>query len=153
MPAWRLLAIPCLVVLAACEPPAPGERPDAAVREFVEAMRNFHGDETEAEALFHLLSDRAKQNLRLRAERYGAASGKTAPPWAMIVPSRTTPRFNPHAYSAQIAGKYALVEIAGVLPTQRAQIPCVLEDGLWRVDLVLPELAPLPKRESLDQGT
>ena len=39
-----------------------------------------------------------------------------------------------------------MVDIQGVAPEERAQVPCVLEDGVWRVDLVLPELPPQQKR-------
>jgi len=133
-------------LLAACSPSPPNATPEGAVREFVEAMRRFHGDDLEAQKLFDLLSERARDNLRARATRYGAASGKQITPWAMLVPSRMTPYFIPQGYTAQVVGRYALVEVAGVDAGHRAQVPCVLEDGLWRLDLVLPELPALPHR-------
>lgn len=126
----------------ACDADPPGETPDRAVREFVSRVRSFRGSEQDAKVLFELLSERARSNLEARAERYGAASGKKIAPWAMIVPSRMTPNFLPQTYSAQIVGKYAMVDIRGVSSEHHAQVPCVLEDGLWRVDLVLPELPP-----------
>jgi len=132
--------------LAACDPEPQNTTPDGAVREFVVIMRQFDGNELDARAAFDLLSERAKKNLRARAERYSAASGKTIAPWAMLVPSRMAPRFAPQAYAAQVVGKYALVDVVGVSPDQKAQVPCVLEDGLWRVDLVLPELPPVERR-------
>jgi hypothetical protein len=115
------------------------------VRELYELLSMFDGNDAQARALYELLSGRARQNLETRAERYGAASGKTIPPWAMLVPSHMMPRFVPQDYSAQIVGRHALVEVVGVA-AQRAQIPCVLEEGLWRVDVVLPELPPLERR-------
>ena len=116
------------------------------MRELVEQLGRFDGDPRDAEALFDLLSERAKKNLRARAERYGAASGRKIAPSAMLVPSRMAPRFTPQLYRAQITGSYALVEVSGVAPSERAEIPCVLEQGVWRVDLVLPELPPMRQR-------
>lgn len=134
------------LALLGCAPDAPNRTPDGAVRELVELMQVFDGNDKQAQSLYELLSGRARQNLDTRAERYGAASGKTMSPWAMLVPARMTPRFAPQAYSAQIVGRHALVEVVGVGPEQRAHIPCVLEDGLWHVDVVLPELPPLERR-------
>jgi hypothetical protein len=140
----------CLATAAAgasgCKSAPPNETPEGAVRELVGRMRGFRGSEADAKALFELLSQRAQANLQQRADRYGAASGKMIAPWAMLVPERMLPRFQPQTYTAQVVGKYALVEVAGVSDGRRAQIPCVLENGLWRVDLVLPELPPFRKR-------
>jgi len=138
------------VVLLSCEQTAYNETPDGAVREYVSLLRGFNGDERQAKAIFELLSERAKSNLRKRSERYGAASGKKIAPWAMIVPARMAPRFVPQAYSAQMVGKYALVDVVGVSSDQQAQVPCVLEEGLWRVDLVLPQLPDVELRPGLE---
>ena len=143
-------AIALVCALVACEPAPFNETPDGAVREFVEVLRGFNGHESDAKQLFELLSERAKSNLHKRADRYGAASGKQIAPWAMLVPARTVPRFVPQVYQAQIVGKYALVDVVGVTPDQHAQVPCVLEDSLWRVDLVLPELPPVEVRPGLE---
>ncbi len=120
------------------------------MRAFVVRVRGYDGDEREARAIYELLSERARKNLQARAERYGAASGKTIEPWAMLVPSRMVPRFAPQAYAAQIVGKYALVEIAGVSAGERAQVPCILEEDAWRLDLVLPELPPIRRRPGIE---
>ena len=143
--AWVAL---CLVLglMAGCGRSKPNATPEGAVRELVELLARFDGNPREAEQLFELLSERSKKNLRARAERYGAASGRKIAPSAMLVPSRMAPRFTPQSYRAQISGGYASVAIAGVTPTERAQIACVFEEGGWRVDLVLPELPPMRRR-------
>jgi hypothetical protein len=147
-----VISIACIcAALAACEPTAFNETPDGAVRELVSLMRGFNGIDRDAKALFELLSERAKTNLRQRADRYGAASGKKIAPWAMFVPSRMVLSFVPQVYTAQIVGKYALVDVIGVTPDQHAQVPCVLQDGLWHVDLVLPELDAVEHRPGLEQ--
>ncbi len=129
-----------------CEGSQPRDTPDGAVRELFSRLRGFRGADNDARALFELLSERARTNLEARAKRYGAASGKQIEPWAMLVPSRMLPRFQPQSYKAQIVGKYAMVDITGVSADEHAQVPCVLEDGVWRVDLVLPELPAAQKR-------
>jgi len=120
--------------------------PDGTVRQFVERMSRFDGNERDGAALFAMLSERAKNNLRGRAERYSAASGRKIAPSAMLVPAHMSPRFVPQNYSAQVAGKYAMVEITGSSPGQSAQVPCVYEQGAWRLEIVLPELPPLRTR-------
>jgi hypothetical protein len=145
-----LYAAVLVAALGGCEADAAVETPDGAVRAFFELVRGYHGDEREAAAIHELLSTRARKNLEARAERYGAASGKTIAPWAMLVPSRMVPRFPPQGYSAQIVGKYALVEVVGVGPTEVARVPCVLEEGAWRLDLVLPELPPVQRRPGIE---
>jgi hypothetical protein len=144
--AW-LVAMSCAISVLGwsvlgCEAAQPIDTPDGAVREFVSRIGGFRGAEDEANALLELLSARARTNLEARAKRYGAASGKQIAPSAMLVPSRFVPRFQPQTYSAQIVGKYAMVDIQGVSPEQVAQVPCVLEEDGWHVDLVLPELPP-----------
>lgn len=140
--AWLAAHGVLLLQLIACDAAQPTDTPDGAVRELVSRIRGFRGSDADAQALFELLSERARANLEARATRYGAASGKKIAPWSMLVPSRMAPRFQPQTYTAQIVGKYAMVDIQGVSPDQHAQIPCVLEDTQWRVDLVLPELPP-----------
>jgi hypothetical protein len=41
----------------------------------------------------------------------------------------------------------AVVDVTGIDPeTDRAEVPCVLEDGRWRIEIPLPPLAPVEKR-------
>jgi hypothetical protein len=135
-----------VATLAGCSRKPPNATPDGAVRELVERMRRTQSDPGDARAAFDLLSKRAQANLSARAQRYSAATGKTIAAEAMIVPARFITRFPPQRYVAQIAGSYALVEVSGVLPADRAQIPCVFEDAAWRVDLPLPPLPAVQRR-------
>src|SRR6185369_12688021 len=102
--------------------------PDGSVRELVERMRRLRGDPGDAKATFELLSRRAKLNLKARAQRYSAASGKAMTAEAMIVPSRFLLRFEPQRYSAQISGSFAKVEVVGLLVGEHAEVPCVFEE-------------------------
>lgn len=150
-----VLALAALITFAAlasggCSRRPPTATPDGAVRELVVRLRQLHGDPADAAAVFELLSRRARDNLAARAQRYSAATGKAIAPEAMITPSRFLLRFEPQRYTAQIAGAHALVEITGMLPEERAQVPCVFEDAGWRVDLALPPLPPVQKRPGSD---
>ncbi len=147
--ARRFVAIAALAVAlgtAGCENRAPSATPEGAVREMVERMRRVQGDPADAKAAFDLLSANAQANLKARAERYSAASGKTIAPEAMIAPSFFLLRFEPQRYKAQISGTYALVEAQGLLPEERAQIPCVWEGERWKLDLPMPALPPIQTR-------
>jgi hypothetical protein len=135
-----------VLALLGCGRRAPNATPDGAVRELVELMRRVYGDPGDAKAAYGLLSLRARQNLTARSQRYSAASGKAITPEAMIAPSRFVLRFQPERYSAQIWGSSALVDVIGIAADEHTQVPCVLEDGVWRVDLTLPPLPPVQTR-------
>jgi SAM-dependent methyltransferase len=46
-----------------------------------------------------------------------------------------------------IAAVGPAVDVTGIDPeTDRAEVPCVLEDGRWRIEIPLPPLAPVEKR-------
>lgn len=134
------------MTLVGCESRSPSATPEGAVRELVERMRRVQGDPADAKAAFEMLSKNAQANLKARAERYSAASGKTIAPEAMIVPSFFLLRFDPQRYKARISGTYALVEAQGLLPEERAQIPCVYEGERWKLDLPMPALPPIQTR-------
>jgi predicted small lipoprotein YifL len=145
----RVLAIALLLfatLAAGCGRRAPNATPEGAVREFVERMRRVQGDPADAKAAFEMLSVAARANLKARADRYSAASGKAIAPEAMIVPSLFLLRFDPQRYRAKISGTYALVEAQGLLPEERAQIPCIFEEERWRLDLPMPLLSPIQTR-------
>jgi hypothetical protein len=137
----RSLLLFGLLVLSACGQRKPNATPEGAVREVVERMRRVQGDPQAAKTVFELLSKRAQDNLTARAQRYGAASGRAIAPEAMLVPARFALRFEPQRYTPRISGPSAVVEVAGLDPSDAAIVPCVLEQGGWRVDLALP---PLP---------
>ncbi len=126
---------------AGCTPRPTNGTPEGAVREFIDRMRDVGRDPAAAKAVFAIFSKRTRQNLAERAQRYGAASGKTIAPEAMIVPSRFMIRFEPQRMTSTVVGSHALVEVIGLGADERAKVTCMFEDDGWRVDLELP---PLP---------
>ena len=110
-------------------------------------MERVHGDPEDARRAYELLSSGAKKNLEERARRASAATGRKMSPESMIAPSRFAVRFIPRTMRARTAGDRALVMVLGANPdVERAEVPCVLEDGRWRVDLILPPLPAIEKR-------
>lgn len=150
MKPFAALLCACLA-LAGCGRRAPNSTPDGAVRELVERMRRINGDPADAKAAYELLSKRSQQNLIERAHRYSDASGKAIAPEAMLAPSRFLPRFEPQRYVSQITGTYAHVDVLGLLPDQRARVPAIFEDGVWKVELVFPLLPPVQMRPGSGQ--
>jgi len=140
----------CLA-LAGCGRRVPNATPDGAVRELVERMRRVKGDPADAKAAFEMLSKHSQENLVQRAKRYSDASGKAIAPEAMLAPSRFLLRFEPQRYVAQVSGAYAHVEILGLQADQRAKVPAIFEDGVWKVELVFPLLPPVQMRPGSEQ--
>ncbi|HRI71250.1 MAG TPA: hypothetical protein PK156_43755 [Polyangium sp.] len=140
---WFIVVGLCWAGLLAqgCAPRPANATPEGAVRDFIERMRVVGTDSAAPKAAFASLSKRAQQNLAERAQRYSAASGKTIAPEAMIVPSRFLIRFEPQRMTATVVGSRALVEVIGLAPEERANVPCAYENDGWRIDLELP---PLP---------
>jgi hypothetical protein len=132
--------------LAACAPPAPNATPEGASRTFFEQLARYEGAPEDAKRMLELLSKGARENLLERAQRYGAASGKSIAPERMIAPGAFLQRFEPVSYRAEIRGEHARVTVRGAAPEEQAIVPCVLEEGLWRLDVRLPHLPPLEVR-------
>ncbi len=129
-----------------CAPRPANATPEGAVREFIDRMRLIGADPAAAKAAFAVMSQRTRQNLTERAQRYSAASGKTIAPEAMIVPSRFVIRFEPQRMTSLVVGTHALVEVIGLGPEERAKVTCAYEEDGWRVDLELPPLPAVQMR-------
>lgn len=141
------VAATLVAAMGACSRRRPDAAPEAVVREWIDRMQRVHGSPEDARAAYELLSQAAKANLEERARRASAATGRKMEPEQMIVPSRFSLRFAPRQLTARVAGERAIVEAVGADPEQeRASIPCVLENGAWRVDLQLPALSPVERR-------
>jgi hypothetical protein len=117
------------------------------VEEWLERMARMHGDPEDAARAYELLSAETKKNLEERARRASAATGRKMTPESMLAPSRFSLRFTPRSMRSRVAGERAVVDVVGADPeVERAEVPCVLEQERWRIDLVLPPLPAIEKR-------
>jgi hypothetical protein len=64
----------------------------------------------------------------------------------MLAPASFNQRFEAERYESEIRGNQALVKVYGMLEDDFATIPCVFEEGLWRVHVELPPLPPVVVR-------
>jgi hypothetical protein len=122
------------------------------VQTFVERMQSVHGDPNSGLLAFELLAKDPRDNLAERARRATAAAGRTVTPGEMLVPSVFSLAFVPRSFTPEIRGDYARVTVLGPGPTDRAEVHCVKEGGVWRVQLDLPALAPIQARENAQPG-
>ncbi len=144
---WVLLGAGSLLSWLGCDREEPDETPEGVVRAWIERMERVHGDPEDARRAYELLSSRTKKNLEERARRASAATGRKMSPESMIAPSRFSLRFAARTMEARVAGDRAVVVVRGANPSvQRAEVPCVREEGRWRVDLTLPALPAIEKR-------
>jgi hypothetical protein len=144
---FRAALVAALVLLAGCHRQPADATPEGVVREFLERMRRLQNDPKDARAVYELLSRPAQSNLAERAKRASAATGKRMGPEQMIAPAYFFPRFQAQRWATRAAGDRATVELAGVDPNEEhASVPCVREEGHWRVDLALPSLPPVERR-------
>jgi len=132
---------------SACQRKPVDLTPEGSVRELLDRIERIEVDPTEAKAVYELLSSRTKTNLVERARRASTTSGRDIPPEDMLAPGRFSLRFEPRKMHARIAENRAVVDVTGIDPeTDRAEVPCVLEDGRWRIEIPLPPLSPIEKR-------
>jgi hypothetical protein len=139
----RSALLVAFALVAGCAQKPPNATPEGAVRELADRLRRTSIDPSAAKGAYELLAKATQANLNERAERYAAASGKHIPPESMIAPSSFLERFEAHELHAEIVGSHALVHAQGLLPDETADVPCVYEDGGWRIEITLPNLPPV----------
>ncbi len=117
------------------EPATPAE----TVAAFTSALEQSAGDPLARRRVYALLSQRAKDSLEQRAARASQVSGRTFEAWEMLSPGRVKMhiQFDPGALTVRVAGARAVVTARGRAGGV-ADVPLVLEEGRWRVDLALP---------------
>src|SRR3954453_12903888 len=136
-----------LTLAHACSRKPADGTPEGTVRDLLERIGRVDGDPAQARAVYELLSKRTQTNLTERARRASAASGREVPPEEMLAPARFSLRFEPRRMQARIADTRAVVDVVGIDPeTDRAEVPCVLEGGRWRIEMPLPSLSPVEHR-------
>jgi hypothetical protein len=141
-----VLSVCCGVSLVACQQETRERGPDDVVSELMSTLRRTHGDPLDGEAVVDLLWAPARANLKERARRASALSGRELSPGEMIVPSWFALHLSPERIEARKDGDWAEVTVFGAAE-ESVQMRCVQEDGKWKVALELPPLAPIRHRE------
>lgn len=108
-------------------------------------MRQVHGDSEAGERVVSLIWKPARTNLKERARRASALSGRELSEGEMLAPSWFALRLAPERTAERIDGEWAEVTLFGRTGEQ-AVARCVREEGAWKVALELPPLAPIRHR-------
>lgn len=133
-------------ILLGCQKEAVPQGPEDVLMDFVARMRRVHGRAGEGEAVVNLLWEPARQNLKERARRASALSGRELSPGELIVPSWFALHLSPERSVARIDGEWAEVTLYGG-SGESVQARCIKEKAEWKVALELPPLAPIRMRE------
>lgn len=146
----RTLALCCAMGLWGCQesdttPPGP----DAVLLQFTNAMRQVHGKPEAGDEAASLVWKPARDNLKERARRASALSGRELSAGELIVPSWFALYVSPERVEARIDGDWAEVTVFGSTG-ESAQARCIREEDGWKVALELPPLAPIRVREDAE---
>ena len=135
------------IVFEGCSRPPPDATPEGAIKTWLERMEAQVSDPAETKSAYAMLSKSTHQNLEKRAERASRIEGRRIEPQEMLAQGRFALRFTPKKFSTQTSGDTATVEVSGDEPTDHATMHCVKEGPSWRIDLTLPDLTDLPRRQ------
>ncbi len=138
----RVIVLALLLVLGCSSEPT-DETPSGAVKLFLEAMTRSEWDESALRDAYALLSREARDSLADRARTATALAGRPFEPWQMLAQGRFHLRFSPrptHGMHEEIEGNRGTVIVTGGRDDERAEVPLVQEDGVWRIVLSLPPL-------------
>lgn len=145
--ASRLALALALASLEGCSRQPPDATPEGAVRTFLEKMDEAQDDGPKMRAVYTLLGPDARGNLAERAARTGRAQGRRVEPHEVLAEGRFALRFRPKRMTARATGPAsAMVDVEGSDPADRAEVRCVKEGALWRVEPELPEPPPVVRR-------
>ena len=145
--ALLVLALLAAVLFAGCTRPPPDATPEGAVSEWLGHMAGSGDDPKEAKLAFELMGPTARANLEERAARASQVEGQRVEPHDMLAAGHFGLRFRARKMTSTVDGASAVVHVAGGDPAEAADVRCVREGQLWRVEPELPEPQVLPKRD------
>jgi hypothetical protein len=131
-----VVALPCAV---ACSHVPLDEKPDGAVKLFLDDMEAASDDPRAMKRAYELLGPAARANLEERAHHASQLQGRQVAPFEMLAAGRFGLTFRPKTMSRTIVGDRATVEVVGAEPGQHASVVCVHEAAGWRIEPGLPE--------------
>jgi hypothetical protein len=134
------------VLTAACNRPPPDATPDGAVRAFLEELEASADDPDAMREAYTFLGNRARANLKERADRASKGQGRRYQPHEMLAEGRFGLTFRPKLMTAKVDGNEAFVEVQGDTADEHATVHCRHEPAGWRVDLELPDVIAPQRR-------
>jgi hypothetical protein len=140
------LIVLCLTSGVACQQEEAPAGPSDVLMKFVGKMRQVHGKADDGDQVVELLWKPARDNLKERARRASALSGRELSPGELVVPSWFALHLPVERAEARIDGEWAEVTAFGS-DGGSVQARCIREEGEWKVALELPPLAPIRMRE------
>jgi hypothetical protein len=128
------------MALGACSHTPPDATPDGTLRLFLADLEDAENDGRVMKQAYELLGPTARANLTERAHRVTELQGRQVHPWEMLASGRLGLSFRPKSMRSSIVGDRATVEVLGTDPqTERANVVCVREGEVWRLEPGLPE--------------
>lgn len=134
--------------MAACSRPPPDATPEGAVGEWIGHMAASGDDPREAKAAYELLGPVARANLEDRATRASQVEGQRVEAKDMLAAGHFGLTFRPRKLKSSVDGPSAIVHVTGGDPSEAAEVRCVREGSVWRIEPELPEPQVLPKRDA-----
>lgn len=128
--------------------PAPVGPADVLV-EFIQTMTRVHGDPAVGARAVELLWQPARDNLKERARRASALSGREIAPGEMLAPSWFSLHLVPDRYETRLDGDWAEITVTS-RDGRSLKTRSVLENGQWKVALELPELSAIRQRPNVE---
>lgn len=142
--------LPLLLVSTAlaCSGTPDDDTPVGAARLFVAAMERSTEDRRGLEDAYRLLSLDTRERLVDRARQAAALGAAEREPWEMMVEGTAHLRFAPRPggfreQRDEASEGRATVLVLGSGEGESASIPLVHEEAGWRVELEVPEAAPM----------
>ncbi|MEO7109765.1 MAG: hypothetical protein ABI183_04965 [Polyangiaceae bacterium] len=136
-----------LLFMSACSRAPQDATPEGVVKLWLERMEASTDDPHAAHDAFLLLGPRARANLEERATRASKMQGRQETAEQMLAQGRFGLKFRPKSMTTVIHGTDAIVDVVGSdAVNEHAAVQCDQENGAWRIEPDLPEIAQLRRQ-------
>jgi hypothetical protein len=142
------------LLASACSRAPQDATPEAVVKLWLERMEASTDDPRASHDAFLLLGPKARANLDERADRASRMQGRQLTAEQMLAQGRFGLKFRPKSMTSTIHGDDATVDVVGAdSATEHTSVRCVQENGAWRIEPDLPEVAQLRRgTDARDNG-
>jgi hypothetical protein len=136
-----------LLIVSACSRAPQDATPEGVVKLWLERMETSTDDPRASHDAYLLLGPRARANLEERADRASKMQGRQATAEQMLAQGRFGLKFRPKSMTSSIHGTDATVDVVGSdAANEHAVVQCDQENGAWKIEPDLPEVAQLHRQ-------